>query len=673
MSCPFNVEKVETSPREEADYLFEKFYEETNVLKKKADLQAKLICNRYKAEDDDQSREWEMNLSEIDGEHVLYILGRKYNKWETIPLDLLIPLKQQDSHYKRVVNILNEGPGSSYWRFLFEGMMSRTIKIINPTDNTPRFVNIFMNMVDYSIEEGSYSFEVIMTDQTAKMTVANMAGLLTHDLRAFMRAGINLVEETNVIKLPWDSPEITREEFSRMNPEQLLQLYDKGVEQKNSISDVKEHLKEIFYESLKMCSLSREDFLPENIIRLHSLQTDSGEIQETVLVDQSLTSFLEHLRANLSHIRKNNNNNNNNSCEINFNIKSDVTIAVSKSRVMERLVLNLIKNAIEVDASEVFVTCRVTQVSGVLSLVVEVTDNGPGMNFAQLADFFQRPLPSKSPRRLLKTAANVEAKRGEGTIMAYLGWESEGGKATASVRADGKSGTTMTLSIPVTLFRKKPSNTRLNKAYLEAKSSPVSLLAQKKNKIRLLLDELKRTYPNSWKVLLLVDDGLVNLKMLKRTVVSVVLPFFDYSKRKDSPLNLIAPNKWQEVGLETSSIENFGFIFAANGDFAHNVVLTHYDELSAIITDDQMPGELQGVEFIEQVRELEIVINQNTNLSFDSPKKLRMALNTAGEGIDLQKQTFLTTLDSSYVLKGDKISLTLFLQSVILPIDNNIK
>ena len=32
-------------------------------------------------------------------------------------------------------------------------------------------------------------------DQTAKMIVANRAGLLTHDLRAFMRTGINIVNE----------------------------------------------------------------------------------------------------------------------------------------------------------------------------------------------------------------------------------------------------------------------------------------------------------------------------------------------------------------------------------------------------------------------------------------------------------------------------------------------
>ena len=121
MNCPFDSGEIETPRMKEGDYFFEKFYEETNILKKKADVQAKLICTRYKADDDDQSRDWELNLSEIDGEHVIYILGRKFHKWETIPLDALIPLKQQESHYKRVINILNDGPGSSYWRFLFEG------------------------------------------------------------------------------------------------------------------------------------------------------------------------------------------------------------------------------------------------------------------------------------------------------------------------------------------------------------------------------------------------------------------------------------------------------------------------------------------------------------------------------------------------------------------------
>ena len=83
-----------------------------------------------------------------------------------------------------------------------------------------------------------------MTDQTAKMTVANMAGLLTHDLRAFMRAGINIIEETNTIKLPWDDA-ISKEDFSNMTKEELLTVYEKGIEQRNSITDAKEHLKEV--------------------------------------------------------------------------------------------------------------------------------------------------------------------------------------------------------------------------------------------------------------------------------------------------------------------------------------------------------------------------------------------------------------------------------------------
>ena len=160
MSCPFMKETKESNKLNN-EYFFEKFYEQTNILNKKADLRANLVCTRIKINDLDESHEWKINLSEIDGENVVFLLGRKFNRWDTIPLDSLIPIKQQESHYKRVVNILNEGPTSGYWKFLFEGMMSRTVKIINPTDKTPRFVNIFMNMRNYSsIDSSSYTFEV---------------------------------------------------------------------------------------------------------------------------------------------------------------------------------------------------------------------------------------------------------------------------------------------------------------------------------------------------------------------------------------------------------------------------------------------------------------------------------------------------------------------------------
>ena len=72
-----------------------------------------------------------------------------------------------------------------------------------------------------------------------------------------------------------------------------------------------------------------------------------------------------------------------------------------------------------------------------------------------------------------------------------------------------------------------------------------------------------------------------------------------------------------------------------------------------------MPGDLQGVEFIEQVRELEQSLENNNN-----NKRIKMALNTAGESVDVQKQVFLSTLDASYVLKGDKKSLSEFFKSI---------
>ena len=162
-----------------------------------------------------------------------------------------------------------------------------------------------------------------------------------------------------------------------------------------------------------MCNLSREDFLPESIIKVHANLQEGKETQDTVLVEQSMNSFLEHLKTNMSLLKSGSNK----TCNIVYSVKTEVTMSVSKMRVMERLILNLVKNAVDVKATEIEINCCTSQSLGSHVMTMEITDNGPGMTPSQLAEFFNRPLPVKSPGKVLRKVTNVEASRGEGTIM----------------------------------------------------------------------------------------------------------------------------------------------------------------------------------------------------------------------------------------------------------------
>jgi hypothetical protein len=171
--------------------------------------------------------------------------------------------------------------------------MSRIIKITNPTDQSPRFVNISMTIISEGLRYGEfYKFNVTMTDHTAKNTVANMAGLLTHDLRSFMRAGINLFEEDRFYSGRKRGRVCgrSREDFIDSSREELSALFDTLSSEQESRERRDEHLLEILRESLTMCSSSREDFLPESVVKQYIVeQSDEEEI--ALLVDLSSLSW----------------------------------------------------------------------------------------------------------------------------------------------------------------------------------------------------------------------------------------------------------------------------------------------------------------------------------------------------------------------------------------------
>ena len=304
---------------------------------------------------------WELRLNEIKGSKVIYLFGKSFNRTDTLELDSLIPGDQQKKHRDRVIDILNEGPSSKYWSFLFEGMMSRTIKIVNPHNQTPRLVKINMTMNSNSIlDRNRYVFNVTLTDQTAMNAVATKAGLLTHDLRGYMRAGVNIIMG--------DKVNYTREEFiqlvPQLSPKELGEMYD--LQEKKNAEAI-----ELFNEGLKLCSNTREDFFPSSIIQ-QSLNEYSDGADDEVFVDASLQDFIRKTRTTTSE------------CGLSYLGGTSSKLGSRKINILEQFLLNLIRNAIQAGAKQI----DVKSAYEIEMLTVELTDNGIGMPSNLVKTFF---------------------------------------------------------------------------------------------------------------------------------------------------------------------------------------------------------------------------------------------------------------------------------------------
>lgn len=550
---------------------------------------ATLVCAR------NELGEWGLRLNEIKGSKVVYLFGKSFNRTDTLELDSLIPGDQKKQHHSRVISILNEGIRSKYWSFLFEGMMSRTIKIVNYLDQTPRFVkiNMIMHSSDF-LDCNHYVFHITLTDQTAMNAVATKAGLLTHDLRGYMRAGINTIMEDNV--------GYTREEFIHLSPEKLGRMYDLQKEKDTQVI-------ELFNEGLKLCSNTREDFLPEAIIE-QSLMVPSDDAGDEVFVDVSLEAFIRKTRATTSE------------CGLSYSGDTNSQLERRKINILEQFLLNLIRNAIQADARQI----DVTSAYETEMLTVDVTDNGRGIPSELLTTFFTRAMPQ---RALVQLPRAIETNRGEGTLMAYESWESIGGTSAVMHRADGQCGTTFQLSI------RAPSS-----RFFEQEASPLGAKRKKSLADLATMETLDG-------IILLVDDSLLCMKMLFAKVTKLLCP---ESLTFSEELKLIDSNDWQQQGFLIERRGHWGIICAANGRVAYDIV--KQIPVRATITDHEMPM-MNGSDLIVKIKKLE---------KKESRSRMSIALNTAVLVTDLRVDV-LSEIDF-FIHKGGRTDLSPFFAEI---------
>ena len=442
-------------------------------------------------------------LTQITGSKVRYLLGKSFEaEDERLPLDELIPIEQRQIHHTLMLSVLREGASSKHWDSLFRGMMSRVIKIISPGEQVPRFVIIKMRFHTTQV------IHVEFIDQTAIYAVADKAGLVTHNLRALMTAGVSNIKDR---ALP-----LTREEFVRFTPVELGDYFDRQKEKDETSLG-------LFTEGHHWCASSRESFLPQSIIKEHM-----RERKNDVDVDMELLDFTRTIQAVTEGSEL--------FCEGNTHAFSDRDTL----DVLKQFLVNLIKNATNAGATKI----NVTGSREPSKLTWKVIDNGPGMPPGLLSDFFKRPFPARVPGASSKAIGD---SRGEGTLMSNQQWLALGGDATVTSPNGALSGTTFTLSIcnHHSFFQQD-----------------VDLLSE--------LDRLNRSKPNG--IILLVDDSLSIMKLLLKNVTSIIDPTYRTGEKQPGTLQAVTTQNWQITGFVIEKRGGLYVICASNGRIAYEIV-----------------------------------------------------------------------------------------------------
>lgn len=575
---------------------------------------ANLVCKQG------HDRQWSCALTHIQGEDVVYLLGKFFDIEEEIPLDLLIPAHMRVSHSQHVNSILNEEYESEYWEDLFQKMMNRDITILCPQDHTPRLVNIFIRLKQSS--HNTKVFEITLTDKTAENTVANNAGLMSHNLRTTFRAIINHINEPETDAIL----QMSKEQFSKASPEQLDQLYESHVLQRTLAAERAKDISVLAYEGLACCASTRKDFSATHVKSQKSAALDEL-YQERLLISPILVGFIEKRRVAMSHIK------------FMYANTSTGFLERYKIDILMNFLWNLFLNASQAMRiastinPEIMVNTYDRTENNNTVFHCECIDNGPGMTEFQHQTFFKRefPIQSKAPK------TTIESNRGEGTLMAYKQWRLHGGEAVVSARTDDKSGTRFQLSCSTYSNRFFISHSLLNPEQMTG------------------LDFLSKNTTLSG-IILLADDQYMILKILMKLIGSELLgEFFD---SKMMQLSTLKNTDWTGHALTTDIIGSWGIICASNGRVAYEVV-QRCANIKLVITDLEMP-EMNGVELIHHIRAFE----QENGKEFPT----KIVLNTGVNKVDLEEQVNFEELAVEYMLKDANRDM---LKNVILDIVRN--
>jgi CheY-like chemotaxis protein len=207
----------------------------------------------------------------------------------------------------------------------------------------------------------------------------------------------------------------------------------------------------------------------------------------------------------------------------------------------------------------------------------------------------------------------VDGNRGEGFLLAYNDFKTCNG--IIHISSEVGIGTTMNLQIP-----------------------PVCDV----DEFVLTLEQVRSIYSlKSNKIILFVDDVLLNIKILFYKLLKYLNPSYKYNN-----FPLITSEQWQSYGMFILEIDTYAFIFAANGLYGNDISLI--GKCNLIITDIQMPL-MNGIDMIKSLHsngcKTKIIINtaltneeieQNSDL-FEMLAKKQIYILEKGNNIDFTK------------------------------------
>jgi len=385
---------------------------------------------------------------------------------------------------------------------------------------------------------------------------------------------------------------------------------------------------ELLESNLLLFADSRSDFLPEHVKhQLEQRDTNHFELLDTVhdCVKKFVGEQQARLQITYGEARKLH--------YIESEVPEDKALQLESSKIelLERFLMNLIKNAIEANATVIEVKCSSVIRHDEEHLKCEITDNGPGLPKALLETFFSRPMKTRQLSSFsTQTLEEVEKKRGEGTLMAYEAWRYAKGDAFVFDRKDERPGTTFCLFVPA---------------------------AQSDEKLDTGLDRRKLAEAREFKhLILLVDDQLMILKGLIRSLFAYQRISY---KIADTALGVLTQVAWQEEGWVIDAMGEWGVICAANGLVAEKIISNL--PINALITDEQMPG-LSGSDLIKIVRQLELK---------EECTPMPIAFNSGDLVTELsaEKQAFLINAQVTCLLKGDNKARSHAFLEMILRVD----
>lgn len=361
---------------------------------------------------------WFFILKKIIGSKKIELLGSDINE---IDLNMLLPDYFIPIHNKFLIDILTYGNKSEYWNKFVNGKMNRIIEIINPITK-----QIFCVKQTIILTTISTIFDFTMTDITMTNNIINKTGLLTHDLRSILKSTLNTLNEINITD----------------NNKDQIYIID-----------------ELLKEGLSLCSNARTAFLPNNIA-LNS-KNDIDQIKKIYI---AIPQFISKLKLIYPFIK------------IIYSNKSLCCLSQIKLNSLWHIILNTIKNSVNAKATEIYINIY-EEKNANIKLIIEIIDNGIGMDINMVNKFFLRELPREN------IINDVETNRGEGFILSYNEWKLNGGTCEIKESIINK-GTTFFFTVNNTISESSKLSLNHNHIYYLS-----SLINTNKN-IILIVDDI---------------------------------------------------------------------------------------------------------------------------------------------------------------------------------------